>query len=102
MLKLPFLADCYLSGRIKIPDMRLHPVGYFDEEPPDKALFFSKSKKSGGLQNFRHANLVTGVSVFCQMKSNLIMVSITPFGQEGPYKSYKGSDLVTSAMGGFV
>jgi benzylsuccinate CoA-transferase BbsE subunit len=30
----------------------------------------------------------------------LIMVSITPFGQTGPYSSYKASDIVASAMGG--
>ena len=32
----------------------------------------------------------------------LIMASITPFGQEGPYKNFKGSEIVTMAMGGFI
>ncbi len=32
----------------------------------------------------------------------LIMVSITPFGQTGPYAGYKTSDLVSMAMGGIV
>jgi crotonobetainyl-CoA:carnitine CoA-transferase CaiB-like acyl-CoA transferase len=35
-------------------------------------------------------------------KSNpsLIMTSITPFGQTGPYKDYKGTDLINSHMSG--
>jgi len=32
----------------------------------------------------------------------LIVASITPFGQTGPFKDYKGGDLVASAMGGMV
>ena len=32
----------------------------------------------------------------------LVMVSITPFGQDGPYAHYKASDIVGMAMGGFM
>lgn len=32
----------------------------------------------------------------------LVMTSISPFGQTGPYKDYKGSDLVAMAMGGYM
>ena len=32
----------------------------------------------------------------------LIMTSITPFGQTGPYKNYKATDLITMAMGGIM
>ncbi len=32
----------------------------------------------------------------------LIMTSITPFGQKGPYSKFKTSDLVAMSMGGFV
>ncbi len=32
----------------------------------------------------------------------LIMTSITPFGQTGPYKNYKGTDLIAMAMGGIM
>lgn len=32
----------------------------------------------------------------------IIVTSITPFGQAGPYKDYKGSDLVFMAMSGFM
>lgn len=32
----------------------------------------------------------------------VIVTSITPFGSDGPYSQFKGSNLVTSAMGGFL
>ena len=32
----------------------------------------------------------------------LVMVSITPFGQDGPYAQYKAPDIVGMAMGGFM
>jgi crotonobetainyl-CoA:carnitine CoA-transferase CaiB-like acyl-CoA transferase len=32
----------------------------------------------------------------------LIMISITPFGQEGPHKAWKSSDIVSMATGGFM
>ncbi|MBN2062513.1 MAG: CoA transferase [Deltaproteobacteria bacterium] len=32
----------------------------------------------------------------------IIMTSITPFGQEGPCKDWKGSDIVSMATGGFM
>jgi crotonobetainyl-CoA:carnitine CoA-transferase CaiB-like acyl-CoA transferase len=37
-----------------------------------------------------------------KINPKLIMTSITPFGQSGPYKDYKGSDLVLTAMSGFM
>ncbi|MCS5654587.1 MAG: CoA transferase [Dehalococcoidia bacterium] len=32
----------------------------------------------------------------------LIYVSVTPFGQSGPYRDYKGSDIVAQAMGALM
>ena len=32
----------------------------------------------------------------------IILVSITPFGQKGPYSTFKGPDIVVMAMGGFM
>ena len=32
----------------------------------------------------------------------IILTSITPFGQTGPYQDYKASDIVTMAMGGLM
>lgn len=38
----------------------------------------------------------------CRVKSNIILTSITPFGQDGPYSNFKASDLVCWSMGGFA
>jgi len=45
-------------------------------------------------------NLGLGYSKLSQINPRLIMASITPFGQDGPYRDYKSSDLVASALGG--
>ena len=37
-----------------------------------------------------------------KIKPDIIVASITPFGQTGPYKNYKASDLVLTAMSGFM
>jgi crotonobetainyl-CoA:carnitine CoA-transferase CaiB-like acyl-CoA transferase len=37
-----------------------------------------------------------------QFDPRLVVVSITPFGQSGPYRNYKGSDLVMMAMSGLM
>lgn len=37
-----------------------------------------------------------------QLNPRLVLVSITPFGQTGPYCNYKSSDLVTMAMSGLM
>ncbi len=37
-----------------------------------------------------------------RINPRIIMTSITPFGQKGPYKDYKSSDIVSMAMGGFL
>lgn len=37
-----------------------------------------------------------------KINKGLIMTSISPFGQEGPYKDFKASDMVCMAMGGFL
>jgi benzylsuccinate CoA-transferase BbsE subunit len=41
-----------------------------------------------------------GYSDLEKINPGVIMVSITPFGQTGPYKDYKISDIVAWAMGG--
>lgn len=41
-----------------------------------------------------------GYSNLIKFNPRLIMASITPFGQTGPYRDYKSSDIITSAMGG--
>jgi crotonobetainyl-CoA:carnitine CoA-transferase CaiB-like acyl-CoA transferase len=37
-----------------------------------------------------------------EINPRIVMTSITPFGQTGPYKDYKGSDLVIMAMSGLM
>ena len=43
-----------------------------------------------------------GYSTLKKINPALIMTSITPFGQTGPYKDFKASDLIGLAMGGFL
>lgn len=40
-----------------------------------------------------------GYSKLRQINPSLVMTSITPFGQDGPYKNWKSSDIVLAAMG---
>jgi crotonobetainyl-CoA:carnitine CoA-transferase CaiB-like acyl-CoA transferase len=48
------------------------------------------------------ASLGFGYDVLSKLNPRLIMVSITPFGQSGPYKDLKSCDLVNQAMGGWL
>jgi len=43
-----------------------------------------------------------GYSELEKINPKVIMTSITPFGQTGPYKDYKASDLTCWAMGGLL
>jgi crotonobetainyl-CoA:carnitine CoA-transferase CaiB-like acyl-CoA transferase len=43
-----------------------------------------------------------GIAVLRQASPGVIMTSITPFGQSGPYSHYCSSDLIAQAMGGFL
>jgi benzylsuccinate CoA-transferase BbsE subunit len=45
-------------------------------------------------------SLGLGYSDLEKINPGVIMVSITPFGQTGPYKDYKTADIVAWAMGG--
>ena len=47
-------------------------------------------------------DLGLGYSRLSEINPSLIMVAITPFGQTGPYKDFKGSDLICMAMGGIM
>ncbi|MBI4641363.1 MAG: CoA transferase [Candidatus Tectomicrobia bacterium] len=44
--------------------------------------------------------LKLGYEQLSQINPRLVMVSITPFGQTGPYKEYQTTDLTALAMGG--
>lgn len=47
-------------------------------------------------------SLGMGYDHLIELNPNLIYVSVTPFGQTGPYSSYKGSDLVAQAAGALM
>jgi len=43
-----------------------------------------------------------GYSVLAKVNPSIIVTSITPFGEDGPYRDYKGSDMVCAAMSGWM
>jgi crotonobetainyl-CoA:carnitine CoA-transferase CaiB-like acyl-CoA transferase len=43
-----------------------------------------------------------GYRDLCAINPRVIVTSITPFGQTGPYAHYRGSDLIAIAMSGFM
>jgi crotonobetainyl-CoA:carnitine CoA-transferase CaiB-like acyl-CoA transferase len=47
-------------------------------------------------------SLGLGYEALRQVNPRIIMTSITPFGQKGPYAQYKGNELIASAMGGVL
>ena len=111
------------------PSRRLGPF-YHDTVDPEKSLlwFAMNANKRGitlqledpeGREIFRKLSdkadfiiessppdymdkLDLGYSSLSERNPRLIMTSITPFGQTGPYKDYKASDIVILAMSGFM
>ncbi|MFC2032247.1 CaiB/BaiF CoA transferase family protein [Chloroflexota bacterium] len=103
---------------------------YHDESGPEKSLFwFSCNTSKRGItldieteegreifkklvktadfvfETFppgRMSDLGLGHEELCQIRPEIIMTSITPFGQTGPYKDFKTSDLVALGMGGVM
>jgi len=61
------------------------------------ADFIIESAPSGSLER-----VGLGYEELTKTNPRLILASITPFGQTGPFKDYKAGDLVASAMGGMV
>ena len=43
-----------------------------------------------------------GYDVLAEINPKLVMVSIAPFGQDGPYSNYQATDIVGMALGGFM
>ena len=50
----------------------------------------------------RMDSLGLGYDVVRQINPDIIYVSITPFGQDGPYASYKATDLIGMALSGMM
>jgi crotonobetainyl-CoA:carnitine CoA-transferase CaiB-like acyl-CoA transferase len=106
--------------------MRAHPPFPGDVPHPEKSgafLYLNTSKKSltldaatpSGAEVFRkliaradvlienHApgyldSIELGYQALHALKPRLIVTSITPFGQTGPYRDWKGTDLIEFAM----
>ena len=74
------------------------------EEPRGRELFVRLAKKADFiLESFAPGTLDRwdlGYERLREENPSLILVSITPFGQEGPYRDYLGSDLEIMAAGG--
>tara|TARA_B100002049_G_scaffold209326_1_gene171144 strand:- start:948 stop:1976 length:1029 start_codon:yes stop_codon:yes gene_type:complete len=47
-------------------------------------------------------SLGLGYNSLAEINPGLIYVSVTPFGQSGPYRDYKGSDIVAQAVGALM
>ena len=110
--------------------MRQRGPFYRDQAHPERSLYFFQfnTNKRGITLNLESADgktvfnrLVEGADIMLEtyppgyldglglgyndlalVNPGLIMTSITPYGQTGPYRDYKSSDLVASAMGGLT
>lgn len=108
---------------------RLGPF-YKDDFHPEKSLlhFFLNTNKRGvtlnlstedGKEIFRRLasraqivvesfppgyleSLGLGYRSLSEKNPGLVFTSITPFGQDGPYRDFKGSDMICWAMGGLM
>ena len=47
-------------------------------------------------------DLEFGYGDLCEINPDIIVTSITPFGQHGPYKDFQAADLICWSMGGFT
>jgi len=50
----------------------------------------------------RLAELGLGYERLARLNPRLVLTSITPFGQEGPYARYRGPEIVIYALGGYM
>jgi len=111
------------------PSRRIGPY-YHDDVHPEKSLywFFTNANKRGITLNLRtvdgrkilsqlaqRADLIIesfhpkymeelglGYSSLTKIKPGIVLTSITPFGQSGPYAHYKVTDIVAVSMGGMA
>ena len=111
------------------PSRRLGPF-HHDEPHPEKSLsyFYLNNNKRGITLNLETAqgreifkemlkkadgliesydpgyldSLGLGYGEMEQINPRLVVTSITPFGQSGPYRDFQGNDLLYQAMGGIM
>ena len=62
-----------------------------------KSDFIIESFKPGYLDS-----IGLGYTTLTKINPRIILTSISPFGQKGPYSGYKGSEIVVSAMSGIM
>lgn len=76
------------------------------EEPKERALFLKLASDADVvIESFepgRLSELGLGYDALRARNPKAILLSITYFGQTGPYAHYKGDDLIAQAMGGFL
>lgn len=76
------------------------------ETPEGKEIFRKLVERADVvLENFDVGylgNLGLSYEDLRNINPKLVMTSITPFGLSGPYKNYKGSDMVVWALGGLM
>ncbi len=63
----------------------------------ESSHFLVESFRPGYLED-----LGLGYKAISQINPSMIYVSITPFGQDGPYANYKASDLIGMALSGMM
>jgi len=97
------------------PEKSLHWFAYnlnkrgitLDLETADGKAIFEKLVESADLVIESYPvgymdKLGLGYAALKTINPRIIMTSITPFGQTGPYSGYKGSDIICMAMGGLA
>ncbi len=76
------------------------------ESPPGKKLFLELVGKADWvIESFAPGymeSLGLGYEVLRATNPRLIVAAVTPFGQTGPYRDYKATDIVGLAMGGWM
>jgi crotonobetainyl-CoA:carnitine CoA-transferase CaiB-like acyl-CoA transferase len=76
------------------------------EQPEGRSLFLELAADADivveSFQPGHLARLGLGYETLKAKNPKAILLSISYFGQEGPYADYKGDDLVAQAMGGFL
>lgn len=75
-------------------------------QPAGKALFLQLARTADVVvESFQPGNLNElglGYDALRGENPDVILLSISYFGQDGPYANYKGDDLIAQAMGGFL
>jgi crotonobetainyl-CoA:carnitine CoA-transferase CaiB-like acyl-CoA transferase len=74
--------------------------------PEGKELFLSLTQRSDIIVETHQPGVMDdlglGYDVLSESNPGLIMTSITGFGQNGPHRNYKCSDITAYAMGGYM